>query len=176
MSSYKILKDRYFEKIIYEETFGIYYNSEIYELQYEKEWMEKAVGFEMPFTTNFCNYHINCFRKMRGNYEVTFEDVSKEMREEIIYFAKLNKKIELIKEQEKQQEVISNEKVKNEYNKFLTLQRKRILWNKFSDYKYSGVIKDFEFKEQNITLTTTQQPKIEVLSFNEKEEGVNNNE
>lgn len=142
------MKIYYFESIIDMSGFSIYYEYQLKDLLHEKNEMEKIVGFEMPFTNDFYNYQKDCFNRISG-HEGSLKHVSKEMREEIIYFTNLKKEKELRKKQEKEQEVINNEKVKNEYNKFLTIQRKSLLWKLFPDHKYNEVIKDFELEEQN---------------------------
>lgn len=142
----------YFEKIINKEDFLIETDYQLTELLGEKWGIERIVGFKMQFTTEFYDYHSKFMGGLRV-HEVKLEDVNKEIVEEIIYFFNLKKEKELKKEEEKEQEAISNEINKNEYNKFLTLQRKRLLWKQFKKYEYNEVFKDFNFEEQNITIT-----------------------
>ena len=141
----------YFEKIINKEEFEIETDSQLSNLLSEMWVIERIVGFKMHFTTEFYNYHAKFMGGMRVHI-VKLEDVSKEMRDEIIYFWNLKKEKELKKEQELKKEAFLDEINKNEYKKFLTIQRKRILWNQFKNYTYNEVFKDFDLEEQNITI------------------------
>lgn len=140
----------FFEKIINKENFVMtddhgeldFLRNEIYE-------MEKIIGFEMQFTRDFYNYYT------KSRWISRKIEVDEKVRNEIIYFTKLKKEKELIEKQAKEKEDIIKERNEKEYNNFITLQRKRLLWNAFPEYEYNEVIKGFELEEQNITITIT---------------------
>ena len=111
----------YFEKIINKEEFEIETDSQLSNLLSEMWVIERIVGFKMHFTTEFYNYHAKFMGGMRVHI-VKLEDVSKEMRDEIIYFWNLKKEKELKKEQELKKEAISvlND-LKSNYDNFMLM-------------------------------------------------------